>query len=196
MNKNDRLMAGAGVIITIIALILAFVLGGGAGHPGGIPPPPPDRYGTGNMSLGQSGSSQENAEAAYEESLTSPIWINITLTWTDEPDSGVRFTNEPDQFGLRLEGPEGQSDETSLSINTPGGQGSVSLNFQVEHGEDNWTAGSGTWNIWVVCGDCGNQKPIISIFDLREQEDGGNSWEYTIDVIYFMTEEDGGGERR
>lgn len=197
MHKNDRIMMATGVIIMIIAFGLAFVLATPKVLDGGGPPPPPPEPEKGNMTLTQSGAAQENSESAFEEDLISPIWINLTLTWTDEPDTNNRFTNAPDQFGLKLEGPDGQEDETSLSSNThdpQGGEGSVSLNYQVDHGETNWTAGNGAWNIVIVCGECGNQKPILSPFGLREQNDNGNSWELTIDIVYYIPDEEEGGE--
>ena len=125
MHKTDRIMIGLGVVIIVVALVLSFVLAAPKVGTNGGPPPPKPEPERGNMTLSQSGTSGEGSEASYEEEFISPITISITLTWTDEADSGTRFTNAPDQFGLRLEGPNGETQETSLTANTPGGQGTA-----------------------------------------------------------------------
>ncbi len=191
MYKSDRTVIVAGVIITIIAFASAFAFAGSV-----IDEIIPD---TSNPEIFladdariESDLAEENSESVFPHQITNPVHINLTLTWMDEGDATNRHTNTPDQFGLRLDGPGGQGDEISLVSNTHGQPGEVTLDYVVKRDPKDWEAGTGTWNITVVCGNCGDHTPMLSIIGFRDRPDNGNDWELAINIMYYEFEEAGG----
>jgi hypothetical protein len=187
MYKTDRMVIIGGFGITILAFILAIVLATSA--VGDVEPPSkvepePDR----NMEAASNkGYANELEETPITQEMTNPINITITLTWTDEPDRNLLWLNQPDSFGLQLEGPNGQSGDAPMISNTQGQAGEVTLTMSVDHSNSNWTAGSGEWTITIVAGDAGNQerrRPALIGF-----QDAGNDYDMTIDWDYYDIQE-------
>jgi len=130
-------------------------------------------------------SSYSNENTAFEVILPVPDAnvrsITITLTWTDEADSGPRFTNEPDEFGLEVFPPNASTIETPMS---PSGRVSVTIPYDPP-ANDPYYDGTGDYYVTVLCGVCGNQVPFINIGGLRETEDNGNAWTLETSYEYF-----------
>ena len=120
----------------------------------------------------------------------------MTLTWTDEPDGtgcpgpGARWINQPDNFGLKIDGPTAANVTASQEPipNTHGQPGSVSLSVTVKFDDKDWSKATGDWNITVICGACGMEaKRRPALFGYT---DTGNDWEMTIEYSgYEMKEE-------
>ena len=129
--------------------------------------------------------SYSNENSAFEVILTIPDAnvrsITITLTWTDEPDNGIRYTNEPDEFGLEVTPPNASSVETPMS---PSGRVSVTIPYEPP-AKDPYYNGTGEYYVTVLCGVCGNQVPFINIGGLREIEDAGNAWTLEASYDYY-----------
>ena len=107
--------------------------------------------------------------------------ITITLTWTDEPAQGPRYTNEPDEFGLDVSPPNGTTVQTPMS---PSGRVSVTITYETPN-NDPYYNGTGDYYVTVSCGVCGNQVPFINIGGFREIEDVGNAWTLEASYEYY-----------
>ncbi len=108
--------------------------------------------------------------------------ITITLTWTDEPDAGIRYTNEPDEFGLDVSPPNASTVQTPMS---PSGRVPVTITYEPP-ANDPYFNGTGDYYVTIVCGVCGNQVPFINIGGLREIEDPGNAWTLEASYEYYV----------
>jgi hypothetical protein len=181
------MMVFSGIGITLLAFILAFILAGEAidggqnTNPGPTAPP-----GTNMESVNPIGQYvNENTELELSPiQLDNPKNITMTLTWTDEPDRNFLWTNAPDEFGIRAEGPNGQVEEAPLQANTHGQPGMVTLEIEVDTGQGNWTSGNGNWTVTIIAGDAGNQarrlRPAVIGF-----VDNGNDVLLAIDYEYY-----------
>lgn len=125
----------------------------------------------------------EKQEAIAEENINT---ITFTLTWTDEA-AGTGFENDPDEFTLEVESPNGESDSDGPSFNSPGGQGSLSVSFSFSSDKDPFEDGTGTYNVTIICGDCGDQH---GPFGFITQPDNGNNWELLIEYNYYQEKEE------
>jgi len=103
-------------------------------------------------------------------------WVNISLTWEDEPDAGPRYTNQPDTFGVTLMTSEGEELDSM-----EGHTGAVSIVWIPEEGLVEMN------NVTVVVEllKTGDQEPIVSILGLRDIADDKNT--YGLDVRYQYT---------
>jgi hypothetical protein len=117
--------------------------------------------------------------------------VKFVLAWTDEPDGtgcpppAARWVNQPDNFGLKVSGPDGESKNVEPIPNVHGQPGSVEITIEVNHTEPNDGKGVGRWNYTIVCGDCGNEvkrRPGVLGYN-----DNGNDW--TIAITYTFYEE-------
>ena len=119
------------------------------------------------------------------------IWsLRVTLTWTDEANSGRRFTNQPDSFELSVALPDGTSRTgTGQGTNVNPGNIVVEWNWTTSGGM-NWAdAKKGTTNdvaMTVTCVSAGDQTPRLDIFHFRNKADPGN--DYSLIVEYRYTE--------
>jgi len=137
------------------------------------------------------GHSDENTESLTGQSIDVQNLesMTVTLTWTDEPDGegcpppAMRWVNQPDNFGLKVEGPGNFSGEAAPVPNTNGQPGSVTVTVKLNHTKADDDKGVGSWSITVVCGDCGNQvKRRPSILGYT---DAGNEWEMAITYKFY-----------
>ena len=108
--------------------------------------------------------------------------ITITLTWTDEPAQGPRYTNEPDEFSLDVSAPNSSTVQTPMS---PSGRVSVTITYEPP-ANDPYFNGTGDLDVTIVCGVCGNQVPFINFGGLREIEDPGNAWTLEASYDYYV----------
>jgi len=186
MHKNDRTMIISGIGVTILALVLAFVMGSfEVAAPPAPPATPSEPSIVPSAPITQSGTSDENTEQVISVSLSNPVNVTVTLTWTDEPDGtgcpppAARWVNQPDNFGLTIEGPGNATGSQEPVPNTHGQQGSVSLSVTVRINGTDWSTGDGEWSITVLCGACGDQtKWRPGVFGWV---DSGNAWEMSIE---------------
>jgi len=137
-----------------------------------------------------SGYADENTDTLVtgqikEENLIS---MNLTLTWTDEPDIqyGIRtYENEPDTFSLRVETPDGSEEREGPESNAHGESGEIILTITFDPDVDPYLNGTGQYNITVECGDCGD----LFTTGLIGFTDSGNDWDLTIDYDYYKKPE-------
>lgn len=167
--------------------IMEKLKGGGGGGGGGIVFPEDD-FNLADGGTSVSGNGQEGQDATESITIDQQNIVNITfiLTWTDEGDATNRHTNSPDQFGLEVLGPNNQTGSSSMQSNDHGQEGKVEVTISVAHEEPNDGIGVGAWEYTVKCGDCGDQKPVISILGIRDRADNGNSWTLTISYGYYQ----------
>lgn len=134
----------------------------------------------------ETGRTAENGGSDLLVDVANPNVRSITfsLTWLDEAASGPRYTNEPDAFGLEVLPPQGDAEVTSMSTS-----GRVTLTILYSPTEDPYLNGTGAFAVTVVCGNCGNQVPIINFLGLREIEDDGNSWSLDVTYEYYAKAE-------
>ncbi len=141
------------------------------------------------MVEGISGNVAENSQEKATVNLeTDGLLVNVTftLTWEDEPAAGPRYSNRPDTLSLTVISPGGEEKQGGPAANSPGGSGSISLDFSIP--KDNRTKG-GDWEITVSAGDCGDQQPLVSVLGLRDIADDGNSWSIGVDYDYLEKSE-------
>ena len=104
------------------------------------------------------------------------------LTWSDEPDAGTRYTNQPDEFTLNVTAPNGTSVESGPLKNTHGREVVLVCEFLYDPETVHDTEGTGRYALEIICGECGDQEPSVSVFGLRTISDAGNTW--TLDLRY------------
>ena len=178
-------MLGMGILL--ISLVGAAL----GGQPDKGPPPPPDGGGSFQLktvSQTITGTGQESTERDHGISVcaTNLVTFTVTLTWQDEPANRPGLTNQPDELGLSVASPAGEtrSDKKSAS------QGSVKLDFAFPVTEKTAAskaskAGQGPWTITVEIGVCGDQTPLIP-GPFRTVADAGNAYTVEISYTYYM----------
>jgi hypothetical protein len=118
-----------------------------------------------------SGEGENIAEGDYLKSIT------FTLTWTDE-DAGTGFTNEPDEFSLKVETPNGTVfEEGPVSDNGGTGMVTISVKFMLEEAISGES--TGTFTVTVICGVCGDEHSIGPL-GLITNADNGNEWDMMV----------------
>jgi MFS family permease len=140
--------------------------------------------------LTSAGYLDENTETIVEIKVDEPnvISITFTLTWTDEPDQqyGIRvYENEPDTFTLRVQGPDGREEKGGPTANAHGESGEIEVEMQFSPDVDPYMNGTGTYNVTVECGECGE----LFTTGLIGFTDSGNDWELAVDYEYYFKEE-------
>ena len=108
--------------------------------------------------------------------------VEFILTWSDEPDAGTRYTNQPDEFTLNVTAPNGTSVESGPLKNTHGREVVLVCEFLYDPETVHDTEGTGRYALEIICGECGDQEPSVSVFGLRTISDAGNTW--TLDLRY------------
>lgn len=187
MEKTDNWMVMLGTGIMLISLVGSAL--------GGLPEPRrpdiPDGGGTFHIMSEKktdTGTGQENSEKEHGMSVcvTNLVTFSVTLTWQDEPANRPGLTNQPDELGLSVASPAGEtkSDKKSAS------QGSVTLDFAFPVTEKTAAskaskAGQGPWTITVEIGVCGDQTPLIP-GPFRTVADAGNAYTVEISYTYYM----------
>jgi hypothetical protein len=160
---------------------------GGAdlGHLESLVESPETIEGSGNLNEGQS--------IPYSYSSQHDKYVKgivVTVTWTDEPDSGgilMPYQNQPDTFSIVIDGLNG-SDDASGS-NPPGGEGSVtaSLSNTLEEISEAISSENEEYEvvITITLDDAGDQE---SPSGLRTSADNGNTYSYVIEIIWLVPE--------
>ena len=136
---------------------------------------------TGSQTFSEYSGENSASDTQFSIGETNVITVTFTLTWTDEPDSSIRHTNEPDEFGIEVFSPDGRDFSSPISSNPQGGTGQVTLTVTFEPDDDPYINGTGDWTVTIICGDCGNHvlwRPSGGIFD---QPDNGKAWNLDVD---------------
>jgi hypothetical protein len=108
--------------------------------------------------------------------------VTFTLKWKDEPDQYPRHQNQPDTLGVDATTPWGANKTASGKnvYSASGGEGSVSLSFDLVQTKYNGENGSGVWQFTVFCTDAGDHMP--KNVGLIKWIDSGNA--YTLDITW------------
>ncbi|UCG70659.1 MAG: MFS transporter [Thermoplasmata archaeon] len=135
-----------------------------------------------------SGHLQENSETVETIPVDESNVISITfiLTWEDEPDQqyGPRtYVNEPDSFTLQVQAPNGNESRDS-AMNPQGGTGEIIITMEYEPDIDPYMNGTGTYNVTIQLGECGDffSNGPIGFTDTE------NDWELAVDYEYYFKE--------
>lgn len=194
MEKTDNwmLMLGAGIMLVSI---VGSALGAQPYNP---PPPGPDGGGSFELKTVRTtvtGSGNENSEKEHGMSIcvTNLATFSLVLTWQDEAANRPGLTNQPDELGLTVASPAGESKSDKKTAS----QGSVKLDYSYPvtnktAASKTSRAGMGPWTITVEIGACGDQTPAIpDPLGLRTVADNGNA--YTLEITYTYYEKAKGG---
>jgi hypothetical protein len=112
--------------------------------------------------------------------------VNVSLQWSDEPDAGIRYTNNPDNFRITLQDGEG---------NSLGQHQGASGHLSIVWIQEDESVNLGNLSVTVTCVSAGAQEPLISILGLREIADEGNEFNLRVDFETYKTSYEGeGGE--
>jgi hypothetical protein len=194
MNSKDRNIILAGSMLTFIAIAGALISGKE------LPLPPSGEgadlagYEVYTDSLGEVATEYggENTETDHAVVVDFPLVtaVRFTLLWTDEPDSGPRFTNEPDIMTLEVAAPD-----AAMMSDGPSDTGSLQVAFTYPEPRE---FPYNEWQVTVKVGDCGDQVPVVDILGLRAQSDDGNTYVVNGEVDHLARSDEsgsGGGGR-
>jgi MFS family permease len=145
----------------------------------------------------ESGTATQNSETPLTFTLDSEDdevqnlkTVTFTLTWADEANDPFR-TNEPDEFELVVNPPEG-AEESGQATNPQGGMGTIVIIIEIfdqldpEPNRDPYLNGTGDYAVTINCVDCGDQVPIISIGGPLVNEDNDNDWSLAVGYSYWV----------
>jgi hypothetical protein len=188
VEKTDSWMVMLGMGILVISLV-GSALGG---RPEGPPPPSQDNGGTFELKTVTqtlTGSGSENTDKDYNITVnfTNVATFSAELTWQDEAASRPGLTNQPDELGMTVASPAGEtrSDKKTASA------GDVKLDFSYPvtnktAASKTSKAGMGPWTVSVNVGVCGDQTPLIpDPLGLRTVADTGNAFTLKVTYTYF-----------
>ncbi len=120
--------------------------------------------------------SDHEMNTTYLGSSNSTInWVNLTLTWEDEPAAGPRYVNRPDSFKMTLRDGDGKELDT-----VQGSTGDLDLIWVATLGE----VPLSFVEIEVELLSTGDQEPIINPLGLREVQDTQNT--FGLDIKYEL----------
>ena len=122
-------------------------------------------------------------------------YVQFTLYWSDESDADPRHTNQPDEFTLMVENPDGSFSDVRSGSNPLGGEGNIQLEFHLmdpstppEEMPD--MGGTGDWQVTISV-NSGDQEPIIpGPGNLRTFQDRGNDFSMEISYGYYTLPEE------
>lgn len=200
--KEDTSMWTKGVTTAVALMFIPIVVG--VGFAGGTDIYYGEEVGDGGPSLTDwseyeildvqmskiTGHANENSKTVGTVKVEEPNVISITfvLTWTDEPDTQYllrTYENEPDTFTLRVEAPDGREEKEGPVSNVHGEQGVITLEINFEPDIDPYLNGTGTYNVTIDCGECGDSFTT----GLIGFTDDGNDWELSVEYEYYFKEE-------
>ena len=138
------------------------------------------------------GSLNENTPTTIQEGIEEDNIksVKFTLTWTDEPNLDARYENQADEFTLEIDSPDGGKHGPQSGTNPIGGQGSISITTSYNPYIDPYLNGTGSYNITITCGNCGDQELWRPSIGLQDQPDNSNSWELLIEHDYYKEKEE------
>jgi len=145
------------------------------------------KYNLSNGAENLPGESTENTDTQEKLDIqdTNILNITFTLTWTDEPDMtrfGRTYTNQPDEFGLEVSGPEGKNGSAPPIANTHGQAGKVSVTLKYEPKKPQKANVTSSFNVTIICGNCGEFTPRVGVVGFT---DTGNAWSLDVSYQYY-----------
>jgi hypothetical protein len=132
--------------------------------------------------------SERSSEEEHFDLVGDMIYaIEVTVSFRDEPNSGVRFTNTADNFDISVTLPDGTS-ESKSEYATNSGERSAHFLFEWDEGitwADKKTGATNHLDVTVECTDAGDHEPFFSPFNFRTTADNGN--DYTVQIWHLYT---------
>jgi hypothetical protein len=188
VEKTDSWMVMLGMGILVISLVGSAL--------GGQPEPKPfgvqDNGGTFELktvtqTITGSGSENTNKDYNITVNFTNVATFSAELTWQDEAAPRPGQTNQPDDLGMTVASPAGEtrSDKKTAS------QGDVKLDFSYPvtaktAATKTSKAGMGPWTVSVEVGVCGDNTPLVpDPLGLRTTPDTGNAYTLKVTYTYF-----------
>jgi hypothetical protein len=141
--------------------------------------------GTGTINFGGQLNDGGSADHEFLIEGSGLIWVNITLTWTDEADQTLifrTFQNQPDSFRMTYE-PVNSTEVSDSGSNPRNGQGELVLSQKYEFEEKDHTSGTGVHLVRVDLTDVGEYSGIGP--GILIDPDTGNSYSVRIDYTYW-----------
>jgi dipeptide/tripeptide permease len=129
---------------------------------------------------------QSNKEIKVNISVQNVFNTTFILSWTDEAPPNPLWTNQPDQFSLKVQGPDGQTVQQGPVANVVGQEGHVTVTIQGDAMNLTGSKGTGDYNVTVVMGTAG-PNTLKRGPGVITRTDPGNDW--TIDVSYRYFQE-------
>lgn len=146
--------------------------------------------------LSTEGSEEElRINLSKEDGYKNTIYMEFTLKWRDEEDSGgisgINYDNQPDRFSLTVIPSWNRSMEISQEAQNPmGDEGVIIITIEIfskfEPKYDPYYEGLGEYVITVGCIECGDQEPTFNLLNLRNEPDDGNNWELSVKYEYYQ----------
>lgn len=136
-----------------------------------------------------SGSSTENSDSQefVNISMENVVNVTFTLTWTDEPDPGLGLfrQNQPDEFSLKVETPDGLVAEEGPVSNAHGSEGSITVTITRDGNIKNRTKtdAMGDYAVTITMGNAGDSVPPLGVGP--SVQDTGNSWSLEVEYEYY-----------
>ena len=123
------------------------------------------------------------------EKNLSPNSMNITLEWYDEPDETRRHENQPDEFLLILQSPQGELYESDWVYNDNSGHGYIEISTSLIDPPVGWDydLSQNEWTIIIACGNCGDHE--ANYFGVLRFSDSGNFWQMIVQIDYCYESE-------
>ena len=137
------------------------------------------------VELSETGTVDEGSEAIFsfiaEENNIK--FVNVTLTWEDEPDQGGlrNFQNQPDKFTITLSMNNITREPSSSGTNPEDGMGVISLSYEFQ-GTPDYTNGTGEYEVIISLTEAGNQVSRFGFFFI---EDNSNDYSLTVEYTYL-----------
>jgi membrane protease YdiL (CAAX protease family) len=194
------------VFVIFIAVVSGAIVGAAAGF-GSLtfgayePSDASDDASTGNwedwIEVPETISGTSYLEEQNNETIATLSWeqekylrsVSITISWQDEPDVRVRFSNTPDTFYVLVQSPIKSVDGTGSNSPGGGGQGTITVDLTFadseisqlleEESEDHLIP------IIVELTEAGNQDGLLGLTYI---EDSGNNFDYQIDIVWLEPE--------
>ena len=103
------------------------------------------------------------------------VWLDVQLSWQDEPAVNPLYKNEPDMLRIVLIDPTGNSTASDWGD-------SGTLTYTISMGKSE--ALSGNWTIVIEAGNCGDQV-TKGPFGFLKQPDNGNDFSIRYEFKYY-----------
>jgi dipeptide/tripeptide permease len=128
---------------------------------------------------------QSNTEIKVNISLQNVINTTFKLLWTDEAPPGQLWTNQPDQFSLKVVAPDGQKGEQGPVANAVGQEGRVTVTLQWDLMNLTGSVATGDYNVTIVMGNAG-PNTLKRGPGVITRTDPGNDWTLDVSCRYFQ----------
>lgn len=112
--------------------------------------------------------------------------VDVTLTWTDEPDiRRIRtYENQPDTFNAKIVDPTGKTLGDMTSANTRESSGTITLSMDLDDATMIDYKGKGPFTIQVTLVEAGDYEPRLGL-NLMSINDNSNDYSLTANVVFY-----------